>query len=125
MREHPGVRLVVLGLALRDGAQLAGVGHDHRVPQGFQQPADPRAVRAGLHHAGGSGVLVRKRCQALAGVDDFRFGEDLAGGGEDAYRMAAIPEVDSDGGGVRAHKAERNRPALSVRGAPRLLIPIG
>ena len=92
-REHPRVRLVALGRARGDGAQLAGVGHEHRVAQPLQEPADPRAVRAGLHHEGRGRIALAEGRQALAGVRDRFLGEDLPAGRQDAHRVAAVPEI--------------------------------
>lgn len=77
-----------------------------------KQTGDPRAVRARLHHEGGARMLLREDAQALARVDDFRLGDDVAGGREDAHRVTAVPEIDTDGFVVRAHKAENNHLTL-------------
>jgi len=67
-------------------------------------------------------LALREGGQALAAVGDRGLGKEFAGGREDAHRMAAVPEVDTDGNVVRGHKAESNRLTLCVRGALRLLI---
>jgi hypothetical protein len=93
--EHACVLFVALGLALRDRAEFAGIGHPHAVAKFFQQPAHPRRVRAGLQDEGRRGVALGEGPEALAGVGDFFLGENLAAGGEDARAVPAVPEVQA------------------------------
>lgn len=102
--QHARVLLVALGLALRDGADLAGVGHVDLVAERREQPAHPRRVRARLHHDGGSGIALREGGQAGAVVDDHLLGDDVARGREDARGVLAVPEVDPDGDVIGSHK---------------------
>ena len=67
------------------------------MPQCGQQPRDPRAVRARLHHERRARIPGAKRGHHFARVHDRFLGEGLARGIEDARVVAAISEVQSDG----------------------------
>ena len=43
-------------------------------------------------------------CLALARIGDGFFGDDVARGREDAHRVPAVPEIDSDGDIIGVHK---------------------
>lgn len=74
---HLRILAVGLGLALRDRAEFAGVGHDHGVAERGHQARDPRAVRAGLHHKRRARITGAERGQHLAGVGQRFLNEDV------------------------------------------------
>ncbi|HEY4249541.1 MAG TPA: hypothetical protein VGM64_22145 [Lacunisphaera sp.] len=61
-------------------------------------------MRARFHDDRRLGITLREDREALAGVDDAFLGNDVARGIEDAHRVLAVPEIDSNRDFFRVHR---------------------
>jgi len=95
--EHLGVPLVALALGTGDGVELARVGDENRGAESCEVPADPRAVRVGLHRHGGSGKIGQQLGQRGPGVGPGAFMDHLAGSIQDADILCPITKIKADG----------------------------
>src|ERR1019366_7084070 len=90
------VHLVILPAALGNDLELPRIGHDHLVPHGLQQPADPGRLRAHFHC---NPALFHRTVQRLHPGYRGRhaaFFHHLARTVENAVSARAIPQVHSD-----------------------------
>ena len=103
--EHHRVAAVALALMPGDGLELAGIGHDDLRAEAGEKTTEPRAVRARFQRHGGGGIVREQGGQGRAIIEQGAFLKQLAGGIQDADVMAAIPEIQTDGGAPRGQPA--------------------
>src|SRR6185312_9610833 len=92
-RQHVRIQLVVLAATFRDQFHLPRVGHDHLVPQRYQQPADPRRVRPYLERDPAPSQPPEPFTQSLLASGHFVFVYLLAIFGEHAIVADLIPQI--------------------------------